>query len=105
MISCFGLAPPERVFALQGGDWLDGVGAANGFHAGFGEAEVLDFALLDEFLHGSGDVFDGDVGIDAVLVEEIDGIDLEALERGFGDLADASGRLFSALGAAGCHRR
>ena len=57
--------------------------------AGFGHAEVLDLALLDEFLDRAGDVFDGHVGVDAVLVEEVDGVDVEALERGFGDLADA----------------
>jgi hypothetical protein len=57
---------------LQSGDRLDGVGAADGFSAGFGEAEVLDLAFLDQVLDGAGDIFDGHVGIDAVLVEKID---------------------------------
>ena len=86
MIFVFGLAPPERVFALQRGDGLDGVGAADGLRAGFGQAEVPDLACCDQVLHGAGDVFDGHVGVDAVLIEEIDGVDLQALERGFGDL-------------------
>ena len=40
-----GLAPPERVLALQRGDGLDGVRAADRLHARLGEAEVLDLAL------------------------------------------------------------
>ena len=68
----FGLAPPERVLVLQSGHGLHGVGAADGFGAGFRQAEVLDLAGLDELLDGSGDVFDGHVGIDAVLIEEVD---------------------------------
>ena len=35
-----GLAPPERVLALQRRDRLDGVGAADCLRAGFGEPEV-----------------------------------------------------------------
>ena len=49
--------------------------------AGFGEAEVLDLACLNEILDGTGYVFDGDVGVDAVLVEQVDDIDFEALEE------------------------
>ncbi len=59
---------------MQGGDGLDGVGAADVLDAGFGEAEVLDLAGGDEVLDGSGYVFDGDIGVDAVLVEEVDGV-------------------------------
>ena len=39
--------------------------------------EVLDLAGLDEFLDGSGYVFDGDFRIDTVLTEEFDGVDVE----------------------------
>jgi hypothetical protein len=90
---------------LQGGDGLDGVGAADGLGAGFGEAEVPDLAGGDEVFDGSGDVFDGDVGVDAVLVEEVDGVDVEALERGVGDLADVVGLAVEALGRCGRCRR
>ena len=61
----FGLAPPEGVLVLEGGDGLDGVGAADGLGAGFGEAEVLNLASVNEVLDGAGDVFDGDIGVDA----------------------------------------
>ena len=43
---------------------------------------------LDQFLHRAGDVFDRHVRVDAVLIEQIDHIGLEALERGLGDLLD-----------------
>ena len=71
-ISLLGLAPPQRVLALQRGDRLHGVGAADASHAGLGQAEVLDLAGLDEFLHRAGDVLDRHVGVDAVLVEQVD---------------------------------
>ena len=40
----FGAAPPQRVLALQRCYRLHGMGAANGFCAGFREAEVFDLA-------------------------------------------------------------
>ena len=67
---------------------LDGVSAANRLHPGFRKAEVLDLALLNQLLHRAGDVFDRHIRIDAVLIEEIDRIDLEPLERALGDLLD-----------------
>ncbi len=41
----FNLSPPQRVFALDGRDRLDGVGAPDGLRAGFRKAEVLHLAL------------------------------------------------------------
>ena len=43
---------------------------------------------LDQLLHRSRHVFDGHVGVDAVLIEQVDGVDLEPLERCLGDLLD-----------------
>ena len=40
-----GLAPPQRILALERGDRLDGMGAADRLHARLREAEVLDLAL------------------------------------------------------------
>ncbi len=87
----FGLAPEEGVLALQRGDGLHGVGAADGLCACFGEAEVFDLACLNQFLDGAGGVFDGSVGVDAMLIEEVDGVGLQALERAFDDLLDVVG--------------
>ena len=83
-----GLPPPQRVFALDGGDRLDGVGATDRLHARLGEAEVLDLARLDQLLHRPGHVLDGHVRVDAVLIEQVDGIDPEPLERALDDLLD-----------------
>jgi hypothetical protein len=41
---------------------------------------VSHLAGLDKFGDGAGDVFDGDVGVDAVLVEQVDGVDAQALQ-------------------------
>jgi hypothetical protein len=62
--------------------------AADRPHACFGQSEVLDLAFPDEVLHRAGNVLDGYVRIDAVLIEEIDAIGLQPLERGLGDLSD-----------------
>ena len=43
---------------------------------------------LDQFLHRTGHVLDRHVGIDAVLVEQVDGLDPEPLERALGRLLD-----------------
>jgi hypothetical protein len=48
-----------------------------------------DLALPDQLLNGAGDILDRHVRIDAVLVEEIDVIGLETLQRGLGHLPDA----------------
>ena len=47
---------------------------------------MLNLALLDQLLHGSRHVFNGNLGVYAVLIEQIDGIDFEPLERAFDDL-------------------
>jgi hypothetical protein len=47
--------------------------------------------LANQVLHGAGDVLDGNVRVDAVLIEEIDPIRLESLQRSIGDLADVCG--------------
>ena len=84
----FGLSPPQRVFALQRGDRLHRVRAANRLHARFGKAEVLHFALLDQVLHRTRHVLDGHIRVDAVLIEQIDDVGLQPLERSLGDLLD-----------------
>ena len=83
-----GLAPPQRVLALQRGDGLDGVGAADRLYAGLGEAEVADLALVDQVLDGAGDVLDRDVRVDAVLVEQVDRVGPQPLQRSLHASAD-----------------
>ena len=42
---------------------------------------MADLPGFDQSLHGAGDVLDGDGGVDAVLVEQVDGVGPQALER------------------------
>ena len=46
-------------------------------------------AFRDQVLHGAGGVLDRHVGIDPVLVQEIDDGDPQPLQRGLGNHADA----------------
>ena len=46
------------------------------------EAQPAHLAGRDELGHGADGLFDGDLGIDAVLVVEVDVIDAEALQAG-----------------------
>src|ERR1019366_402770 len=79
---------PQRVFALQSSDRLDCVCATDGLHSCFGKAEVLDLAFLNQVLHRSSDVFDRHVRVDPMLIEQVDDINLESLERALGGLLD-----------------
>src|SRR4051812_40163046 len=70
---------------------MDGMGAADGPGARFGQAVVLDLALPDEGLERFGDILDRNLGIDAVLVEQVDAVDLQPLEARVDDFADMLG--------------
>jgi hypothetical protein len=61
---------------------------ANGLRGGFREAEVLYLAGLNQILHRSRHVFNRHIGIDAVLIKKIDGINVQALQRCVGNLFD-----------------
>jgi hypothetical protein len=67
------------------------VGAANRRRGGFREAEVLHLALLDQILDSSGDIFNGHIRIDAVLVVEIDRLDSQSRERSLDHTPDVFG--------------
>jgi hypothetical protein len=54
---------------------VDGVGSADGGRAGLGHPEVLHLAGFDEFADRAGDVLDGYLGVDSVLVEQVDRVD------------------------------
>ena len=88
------LSPPKRILALQGCHRLHRVRPADGSHAGFGQPEMPDLALLDQVLDGSRHVFDRHGRIDAMLIEQIDAVGPEPFQRRVGDLLMCSGRLF-----------
>src|SRR5579883_1855853 len=52
---------------------------------------MLHLAGFDELLHRPGYVLDGNIRIDPVLIEEIDGVYPETLQRFLGDLFNALG--------------
>ncbi len=52
---------------------------------------MADLAGGDELLDRPGDILHRHGGIDAMLVEQVDAVGLQPLERGVGDLADMRG--------------
>ena len=94
-------APPQRIFVLKRGDRLHRMRAAERLDARLGHAEMLDLALGDQVLDGARDILDRHVGVDAVLVEQVDGLDAEPLQRAFDRLADALGPAVDAAVCAG----
>ena len=70
---------------------LDGVRAADRLHARLGQTEVSDLAARDQILDRAGDLLDRHGRIDAVLVEQIDPIGLEPLQRRVGHFLDVRG--------------
>src|SRR5208282_2568461 len=77
--------------ALDRGDWLDGVGAADGLRARLRKTKVLHFTLLNQIFHRTSNVFDWHLQVDAMLIEEIDGLDLESFQRSLGNLSNVLG--------------
>ena len=75
--------------------------AAEGLGRGLGHAEMPDLALGDEVLDRARDILDRHAGIDAVLVEQVDGVDPQPLQRALAGGADAFGPARHALVAPG----
>jgi hypothetical protein len=83
-----GIARPKGIFVLQGGDWMHCMSATHRLGAWLGHAQVTDLAFLDELFHCADRVFDGCFGIDAMLVIEVDIIDVEPPQARFAGAAD-----------------
>src|SRR6266550_469971 len=79
------------ILTLHGRDRLNGVGAADRAHAGFGHAEVLHLALGNQFLDRARHVFDRHVRVDPMLIIEIHDVCPETLQRTLDALLDALG--------------
>src|SRR4051812_33820004 len=54
---------------------------ANSLHAGFRKPEMLHLAGLNQFLDRTGNVLDGYLRVDAVLIEQVDDVGSQALQR------------------------
>src|ERR1700733_2355375 len=84
-------APPQGVLALYGRHRLHGVGTANRLGRRLRHPEVLYLPTIDQFLDGSRDVLDGNLGVDPVLVQQVDGVYAQSAQRIVGDLFDVLG--------------
>src|SRR3954447_12360399 len=76
-----GIAGPERVLGLKGADRMNLVRAPDGLRAGLGQAQIADLAGVHELLHRPDGLLYLRVRVDAVLVVEVDVVDVQALER------------------------
>jgi hypothetical protein len=76
---------------LDCSDRLDRVCATDRLHSRFRKSEVLDLALVNQFLHRAGHVFDWYVRINTVLIEQVDHIAPESLKRGVSNFHDVLG--------------
>jgi hypothetical protein len=67
------------------------VGSANRLHPGLGQAEVFHLPFADQLLHSPGHIYDWHVGIDAVLVQQVDAVGSEPPQRCLDNLANVFG--------------
>src|ERR1700692_4579828 len=65
--------------------------AADRLRARFRETEVLHFAFLNHILDRASNIFDRNVEVDTMLIEEIDGVNPQSLEGCLSDLPDVLG--------------
>ena len=91
--NAIGLRParPQRILILQRRDRLHRMGAADSLCAGLRQPEMFHLALADELLDRARHVLDWHIEIDAMLVEQVDDLDAEPLQRRVADLADVLG--------------
>ena len=64
---------------------------ANRLYARLGKSEVLHLARLNQFLHRAGNVFYGHVGVNPMLIQQVDALHPEPFERSFHGLLDVLG--------------
>src|SRR3990172_3150531 len=79
---------PQRVFVLEGGDRENCVCATDRLDPGLGKTEPLYLPLLHEVFHRSRHIFDGYGRVNTVLIEQINDLELESLERAIGDFSN-----------------
>src|SRR5439155_11615993 len=82
------LSPPQRIFVLNSSDWLHSMCATNGLYPGFRKPKVPDLASLYQLPHRAGDIFNRHLRINTVLIEQIDHIRFEPLQRSVGNFLD-----------------
>ena len=88
----FRIARPHRVLRLYRGDRMHRVSAPDCLRRGFAEPQVANLAGLDQLRHRSDSFFNRDVGVNAMLVVEVDVIRAEALQRSVDRASDMRSR-------------
>ena len=81
---------------------MHGVGAADGVGAGFGQPDVADLALGDQFGERADGLFDRRVRVDAVLVVQVDVVGAEPPQRSLDGGADVRGAAVRSPGRRRC---
>ena len=76
-----GIARPQRVLGLQRGDRMHGVRAADRRRRRLRQSQEPDLAGVDQLRHRADGLLDRHVGIDPVLVVEVDVVDAEPPQR------------------------
>jgi len=82
------VARPQRILTLNRRDREDRVRAPDRLCCRFRESVVLDLALLVQVLQDSGDVLDRHVGIDTLLIKEIDRLGFQPGQHRIHDFAN-----------------
>src|SRR5450631_4900185 len=72
--------------------------AANAFNARLRHTEMSDLSLSDEVLHGAGHIFNRHIRVHAMLIEQINPVSLEALQRAVSDSPDPFRRAIQTFG-------
>src|SRR5258708_22159680 len=67
---------------------MDGMGEADVGYTGRGKAEKAYFSLLDQITYRTGHILHRHLWIDTVLIQQVNVIGLESLERAFDGLTD-----------------
>jgi len=83
-----GSSRPERVFALQSCDRLDRVCSTDRLDSCLGKAKLLDLSLSNQFLHRTSDIFYRHARVYPMLIQQVDCLNLESLERSLDGLLD-----------------
>src|SRR6185295_16260883 len=84
----FDVSGPKRIFTLQRRDRMDLRSPFESCGRGFGKAQVPHLACAHELGHCTDRFLDRRIGIDTVLIIQIDGVDAEALQTRVTSRAD-----------------
>jgi hypothetical protein len=84
----FRVAGPQRIFALQGRNRMNGGRPAYRVWRRLRQAEIANLSLAYEIGHGAHGFFDWRLRVDPVLIVEIDHLDPESLEACLARLAN-----------------